>query len=84
MGMGGAQDYYGIKPNLTMFKNITSGYPGAGALGGRREIMELLSAGIATVGGRVMVGGTLTANPISCVAVTLLSARWKAPMLIPG
>ena len=69
LGMGGAQEHYGIRPDLTMFgKNITGGYPGAGALGGRREIMELLSAGIATAGGRVMVGGTLTANPISCVA----------------
>ena len=31
VGIGGAEAYYGIKPDLTMFgKAITGGYPGAG------------------------------------------------------
>ena len=69
VGIGGAEAYYGIKPDLTMFgKAITGGYPGAGGLGGRKDVMSALSSGIASTGGKVMVGGTLSANPISCVA----------------
>jgi glutamate-1-semialdehyde 2,1-aminomutase len=69
LGMGGAQAYFGIKPDLTMFgKVVAGGYPGAGGVGGRRDVMNTLSAGIATAGTNVMVGGTLSANPISCVA----------------
>ena len=69
LGMGGAQGYLNIKPDLTIFgKCITGGYPMAGGLGGRREIMKHLSAGIGGTGERAYVGGTLSANPLSCVA----------------
>jgi glutamate-1-semialdehyde 2,1-aminomutase len=69
MGMGGAQGYFGVKPDLTVFgKCITGGYPMAGALGGRKEVMMHLSAGIGGTGERAYVGGTLSANPLSCVA----------------
>lgn len=69
MGMGGAQGYFNLKPDLTIFgKCITGGYPMAGGLGGRREIMLHLSAGIGGAGERAYVGGTLSANPLSCVA----------------
>ena len=69
IGMGGAQAHYCIKPDLTVFgKVIAGGYHGGG-VGGKSEIMNLLTAGI-TLGHstKVMVGGTLTANPISCKA----------------
>lgn len=69
MGLGGAQGYYGVKPDLTVFgKCITGGYPMAGGLGGRRDVMMHLSAGIGGTGERAYVGGTLSANPLSCVA----------------
>jgi glutamate-1-semialdehyde 2,1-aminomutase len=69
MGLGGAQGYFGVKPDLTIFgKCITGGYPMAGGLGGRREVMMHLSAGIGGTGERAYVGGTLSANPLSCVA----------------
>ena len=69
MGLGGAQGYFGVKPDLTVFgKCITGGYPMAGALGGRKEVMEHLSAGIGGTGERAYVGGTLSANPLSCAA----------------
>ena len=70
LGMGGAQAFYGVKPDLTVFgKIIAGGFPGAGGVGGKREIMSLLTAGL-TMGHskKVMVGGTLTANPLSCLA----------------
>ncbi len=69
LGMGGAQGYFGVKPDLTVFgKCISGGYPMAGGLGGKREIMMHLSAGIGGTGERAYVGGTLSANPLSCVA----------------
>ena len=69
LGPGGAQGYFGVKPDLTVFgKCITGGYPMAGALGGRKDVMQHLSAGIGGTGERAYVGGTLSANPLSCVA----------------
>jgi len=71
IGMGGAQGYFGVSPDLTIFgKVIAGGYPGAGGVGGKQEYMKYLSAGIA--GGskhkKALVGGTMAATPISCVA----------------
>ncbi len=69
LGMGGAQGYFGISPDLTVFgKCITGGYPMAGGVGGRREVMMRFAAGIGGTGERAYIGGTLSANPLSCVA----------------
>lgn len=69
LGMGGAQGYFGVKPDITVFgKCLTGGYPMAGGIGGRRDVMMLLSGGIGATAKRVFVGGTLTANPLSCAA----------------
>ncbi len=85
LGMGGAQGYLNIKPDLTIFgKCITGGYPMAGGLGGRKEIMLHLSAGIGGTGQRAYVGGTLSANPLSCVAgyhALIEMERTQAPVL---
>lgn len=71
IGMAGAQGYFGVSPDLTVFgKVIAGGYPGAGGLGGKREYMQYLSAGIAGGGKhhKALIGGTMAANPLSCVA----------------
>jgi glutamate-1-semialdehyde 2,1-aminomutase len=69
LGMGGAQAYFGVMPDLTVLgKCLTGGYPMAGAIGGRRAVMMLLVGGIGTTARRAFVGGTLSANPLSCVA----------------
>jgi len=69
MGMGGAQGYFGIKPDLTIFgKCITGGYPMAGGVGGRTEVIMRFAAGIGGTGEHAYIGGTLSANPLSCVA----------------
>ncbi|HEX3077812.1 MAG TPA: aminotransferase class III-fold pyridoxal phosphate-dependent enzyme [Lachnospiraceae bacterium] len=70
LGMAGAQGYFGVSPDLTIFgKVVAGGYPGAGGLGGKRDYMKYLSAGIA--GGpkqkKALIGGTMAANPLSCV-----------------
>lgn len=71
VGMGGAQGYFDVDPDLTIFgKVVAGGYPSAGGLGGKREYMKYLSAGIA--GGpkqkKALIGGTMAANPLSCLA----------------
>lgn len=69
LGMGGAQGYFGVKPDLTVFgKIIAGGYPGAGGIGGSSEIMDCLAAGVEATKQRAYVGGTLSANPLSCAA----------------
>jgi glutamate-1-semialdehyde 2,1-aminomutase len=69
MGMSGAQGYFGVSPDLTVFgKVIAGGYPGAGGLGGKREYMKFLGAGLDGGGKKALSGGTLAATPLSCVA----------------
>ena len=85
LGLGGAQGYFGIKPDLTVFgKCITGGYPMAGGVGGRRDVIMSFAAGIGGTGERAYVGGTLSANPLSCVAgyhALLEMERTNAPVI---
>lgn len=72
VGMAGAQGYFGCEPDLTIFgKVIAGGYPGAGGVGGKREYMKYLGAGLDATGEKIkkaFCGGTMSANPLSCVA----------------
>ena len=69
LGMGGAQGYFNVKPDLTIFgKCVTGGYPMAGGVGGRRDVIMTFAAGIGGTGEHAYIGGTLSANPLSCVA----------------
>jgi glutamate-1-semialdehyde 2,1-aminomutase len=85
LGLGGAQGYFGVKPDLTVFgKCITGGYPMAGGVGGRADVIMRFAAGIGGVGERAYIGGTLSANPLSCVAgyYSLLEMeRTNAPVI---
>ena len=70
LGLGGAQGYFGVKPDLTVFgKCISGGYPMAGGVGGRADVMMSFASGIGGKSGEhAYVGGTLSANPLSCAA----------------
>ena len=72
IGLSGAQGYYGINPDLTVFgKIIAGGYPGAGGVGGHADCMAHLGAGLDSQGKKIskaLCGGTMAATPISCVA----------------
>jgi glutamate-1-semialdehyde aminotransferase len=85
LGMGGAQGFFGVKPDLTVFgKCITGGYPMAGGVGGRADVISRFAAGIGGTGERAYIGGTLSANPLSCVAgyhALLEMERTNAPVL---
>jgi glutamate-1-semialdehyde 2,1-aminomutase len=67
---GGAQQALGIVPDLTsLAKIVAGGMPGA-AVGGRKDILDLLDFEVAKATGREKIGhqGTFNANPISAVA----------------
>lgn len=70
LGMGGAQATFGVKADITVFgKIIAGGFASAGGVGARDEIMDYVTAGVShTAGKTIMLGGTLSANPISCAA----------------
>jgi glutamate-1-semialdehyde 2,1-aminomutase len=63
LARGGAQELYGVRPDLTcMGKVVGGGYPLA-AFGGRRDLMDLLSPV-----GPVYQAGTLSGNPVAVAA----------------
>lgn len=69
VGLGGAQGFFDVAPDLTIFgKIVAGGYPAAGGVGGKREYVDCMAAGVATGMKRAYVGGTLAANPLSAFA----------------
>ena len=69
VGLGGAQGYFGVVPDLTIFgKIVAGGYPSAGGVGGKKEYVSGMAAGVGTMMKRAYVGGTLAANPLSSYA----------------
>jgi glutamate-1-semialdehyde 2,1-aminomutase len=69
LGLSGAQGYFGVEPDLTVFgKVVAGGYPSAGGLGGKRQYMKLLAAGLEAGQKKALVGGTMAANPLSSAA----------------
>ena len=83
VGLGGAQEMLEVTPDLvTLGKVIGGGFP-AGAIAGKREILEL-----ARPGGPVLIGGgTFSCNPLSMLAGLLTlrflesNAKWLYPHL---
>jgi len=63
VALGGAQGYFGIKPDLTTLGKVIGGGMPVGAFGGKREIMEYIAPL-----GPVYQAGTLSGNPIAMTA----------------
>ena len=80
LSLGGAQEYYGITPDLTTLGKIIGGGMPMAAYGGRREIMEK----VAPLGG-VYQAGTLSGNPIATAAgiTTLRILKENADHIYP-
>ncbi len=60
---GGAQELYGIKPDLTCLGKVIGGGLPVGAYGGRRDIMRMVAPS-----GKVYQAGTLSGNPLAMTA----------------
>jgi glutamate-1-semialdehyde 2,1-aminomutase len=63
LGPGGAQQYFGITPDLTCLGKIIGGGLPVGAYGGRKDIMEHVAPA-----GDVYQAGTLSGNPLAMSA----------------
>jgi glutamate-1-semialdehyde 2,1-aminomutase len=63
LALGGAQERFGIKPDLSCFGKIIGGGLPVGAFGGRAEIMDCLARV-----GPVYQAGTLSGNPLAMAA----------------
>ncbi len=63
LAYGGAQEYYGVKPDLTCLGKIIGGGLPVGAYGGRRDLMERVAPS-----GPVYQAGTLSGNPLAMAA----------------
>ena len=63
VALGGAQQYYDVKPDLTTLGKIVGGGLPVGAFGGKREVMEHIAPL-----GPVYQAGTLSGNPIAMAA----------------
>ncbi|MCD9185862.1 MAG: glutamate-1-semialdehyde 2,1-aminomutase [Pyrinomonadaceae bacterium] len=63
LAKGGAQEIYGIAPDLTTFGKIIGGGLPVGAYGGRAEIMKMIAPS-----GPVYQAGTLSGNPLAMTA----------------
>jgi glutamate-1-semialdehyde 2,1-aminomutase len=63
LALGGAQEYYGVKPDMATLGKVLGGGLPLAAFGGKREIMENISPI-----GKVYQAGTFSGNPVSATA----------------
>ena len=79
LAYGGAQEYYGVVPDLVAYgKALGGGYP-IGAFGGRRDIMDLVNEHRIGSDGYVWMASTLGGNPISTAAANAALSVLRRP-----
>eukprot|EP00246_Nothoceros_aenigmaticus_P001165 TRINITY_DN11561_c0_g2_i1.p1 TRINITY_DN11561_c0_g2~~TRINITY_DN11561_c0_g2_i1.p1 ORF type:complete len:483 (-),score=89.30 TRINITY_DN11561_c0_g2_i1:947-2395(-) len=71
---GGAQEHFGVTPDVTTLGKIIGGGLPVGAYGGRRDIMELVAPA-----GPMYQAGTLSGNPLAMTAGIKTLQRLKLP-----
>jgi glutamate-1-semialdehyde 2,1-aminomutase len=74
LALGGAQERFGLKPDLSCFGKIIGGGLPVGAFGGRADIMDCLAPD-----GPVYQAGTLSGNPLAMAAGLAALEELSAP-----
>ncbi|GAB2272046.1 hypothetical protein Dimus_006868 [Dionaea muscipula] len=74
LSYGGAQEYFGITPDITTLGKIIGGGLPVGAYGGRRDIMEMVAPA-----GPMYQAGTLSGNPLAMTAGVHTLKRLRQP-----
>lgn len=72
VALGGAQERFGVKPDLTTLGKVIGGGLPIGAFGGKREIMSKLAPA-----GPVYQAGTMSGNPLAVAAGMAVVAELK-------
>jgi glutamate-1-semialdehyde 2,1-aminomutase len=75
VGPGGAQELYGVRPDLTILGKIIGGGLPVGAYGGRRDLLDLVAPS-----GPVYQAGTLSGHPIVMAAGEATLSRLTSSM----
>ncbi len=80
LGLGGAQEYYRVRPDITVLGKVLGGGLPLSAFGGRKDIMEKIAPL-----GLVYQAGTYNGNPVSVAAgtATLQSLKKRASQVYP-
>jgi glutamate-1-semialdehyde 2,1-aminomutase len=71
---GGAEERYGVRPDLTILGKIAGGGLPLAALGGRSDVMDELAPS-----GPVYQAGTLSGNPLATAAALVVLRRLREP-----
>ncbi len=79
MAYGGAQERYGVIPDLVAYGKAFGGGLPIGAFGGRADIMELVREDRLGAATYVWTASTLGGNPVSCAAANAALAIYRAP-----
>ncbi len=74
VALGGAQQLFGITPDLTCLGKVIGGGMPVGAFGGRRDIMEVVAPL-----GQVYQAGTLSGNPLAMTAGLITLEMLETP-----
>ena len=79
LALGGAQEHYGVTPDLcALGKSISGGHP-LGVVCGRRDILALADPERREHGDSVLLTGTYSGNPISAAAALACIAELRRP-----
>ena len=76
---GGAQELFGVRPDLTILGKIVGGGLPLAAFGGRAEVMQQLAPA-----GAVYQAGTLSGNPLATAAGLSVLRRLRDPDVYDG
>jgi len=71
---GGAQEYFGVTPDVTTLGKVIGGGLPVGAYGGKREIMEMVAPA-----GPMYQAGTLSGNPLAMISGIKTMERLEQP-----
>ena len=82
LGLGGGEEFYGVKPDLKTLGKIIGGGSPIGAYGGSKEMMEIVTPtkDLKTDVNRVFQSGTFNVSPLSIVGgiATILTLKRKS------
>ncbi|QOZ23900.1 aspartate aminotransferase family protein [Bradyrhizobium sp. CCBAU 51753] len=68
LALGGAEEYFGVAPDLCALGKILGGGTPLAAVAGRADVLDVLVTGRADDGRSALMSGTLNGNPLCCAA----------------